>query len=240
MTKEQEHQIIQYLLDKRLSLDVASEIFDHMSFQVIDLMQAENISFDEAWLMTKRAWQKELSTTYDVMYSLDDITLLMRDLQKKQTKSLLAKTIPLTVLLLIVHFAILFSLPKEFVPYFMYVFLAAEIGLLVYFLVKNRSLNKLQKKFGNNRILSYQGLLMFPLALPGFLSFMANFDNWELIYRLKFSLLTMHLAPKEIVALLLSLFVFFMCYFVISVYFYSSKKVSQNLDKMQGFIAKIN
>ena len=52
ITTEQENLIRRYLLDKKLTLDVAAEVYDHMLTQVTVRM-SEGESFDVAWQKLK-------------------------------------------------------------------------------------------------------------------------------------------------------------------------------------------
>ncbi|MDF0718394.1 hypothetical protein P0M11_00090 [Kaistella sp. PBT33-4] len=60
MTDDQRIQIAGYLLAEKLTVDVAMELHDHFCTHISALMQKENISFNEAFDLTKDAWKADL------------------------------------------------------------------------------------------------------------------------------------------------------------------------------------
>ncbi len=94
ITTEQESLIRCYLLDRKLTLDIAAEIYDHMLTQVT-LMISEGESFEVAWQRTKISWNDEMKTIYDVWYSFDDITLLMKKIKQRYLRSSFTKAFPI-------------------------------------------------------------------------------------------------------------------------------------------------
>ncbi|MFN1217002.1 hypothetical protein ACKW6Q_08455 [Chryseobacterium kwangjuense] len=56
----QENEIVQYLVSKKLDQKLMAEIKDHFMLQIMDLMEEDNISFQDAFLQTKMNWKYEL------------------------------------------------------------------------------------------------------------------------------------------------------------------------------------
>ena len=65
ITENQTIEIRNYLLSKKLPLDLLIELEDHFSFQISHLELEENLSFDDAFESTKLTWREDLKmTTY--------------------------------------------------------------------------------------------------------------------------------------------------------------------------------
>jgi len=63
MTESQLTEIRNYLLSKKLPIDILIEVNDHFISQISDLQREENLSFEEAFEKTKENWKEELKTT---------------------------------------------------------------------------------------------------------------------------------------------------------------------------------
>ena len=59
-TEHQLTEIRNYLLSKKLPIDILIEVNDHFISQISDLLREENLSFEEAFEKTKLSWDKEL------------------------------------------------------------------------------------------------------------------------------------------------------------------------------------
>ena len=63
MTETQLSEIRNYLLSKKLPIDILIEVNDHFISQISDLQREENLSFEEAFEKTKESWKDEFKTT---------------------------------------------------------------------------------------------------------------------------------------------------------------------------------
>ena len=63
MTEHQLTEIRNYLLSKKLPIDILIEVNDHFVSQINDLQREENLSFKDAFEKTKENWKEELKTT---------------------------------------------------------------------------------------------------------------------------------------------------------------------------------
>ena len=61
ITKSQENEIRDYLISKKLPIDILLEVNDHFISQISDLQLAENLDFSSAFKKTKDNWKKDLS-----------------------------------------------------------------------------------------------------------------------------------------------------------------------------------
>ena len=60
MNESQLTEIRNYLLSKKLPIDILIEVNDHFISQISDLQREENLGFEEAFEKTKLTWDKEL------------------------------------------------------------------------------------------------------------------------------------------------------------------------------------
>lgn len=91
----QDKKITDYLIEKRLPLDILLEVKDHMADQVAALETEQNITFDNAFEQTKASWGKDLEMRFSFFsYKFRKITrlqnsIMMRNQLRIQKKSLL-------------------------------------------------------------------------------------------------------------------------------------------------------
>ena len=78
ITEPQLTEIRNYLLAKKLPIDILIEVNDHFVSQILDIQKEENLGFEEAFEKVKESWKPELRMSYNPNYSLDDISILMK------------------------------------------------------------------------------------------------------------------------------------------------------------------
>lgn len=61
MTESQFAEIRDYLLTKKLPIDIVMEVNDHFVSQIQELMREENLSFEDSFTRTKELWADEFS-----------------------------------------------------------------------------------------------------------------------------------------------------------------------------------
>ena len=82
MTETQLSEIRNYLLSKKLPIDILIEVNDHFVSQISDLQREENLSFEEAFEKTKLSWKQELSIEI-VPFGVSE-TKFVRRVKRKQ------------------------------------------------------------------------------------------------------------------------------------------------------------
>lgn len=121
-------EIRDYLLTRKLPIDILMEVNDHFVLQIQELMREENLSFDEALTKTKASWQNELSPYWNGELDLQDRSTLLRNINRNNFWSLTKKSVSYT--LPIIFFLFILSKITSF-TYFKYVFVA--VVFLVFF-----------------------------------------------------------------------------------------------------------
>lgn len=83
MKEFQKSEIANYLLAKKLPIDIMLEVQDHFISQINSLEKEENLNFEEAFEKVKQSWRKELTLSWKGEMSLMDSTDFMRKMSKE-------------------------------------------------------------------------------------------------------------------------------------------------------------
>ena len=102
MTKLQLTEIRNYLLSKKLPIDILIEVNDHFISQISDLQREENLSFEEAFEKTKESWKDELKIEFS--FFGDNESKIIKRIKKKQNIEFLTKTLKIYLPFLISSF----------------------------------------------------------------------------------------------------------------------------------------
>ncbi|HIC8644568.1 TPA: hypothetical protein ACW7X5_001819 [Elizabethkingia meningoseptica] len=237
ITKEQERQISQYLLGRKLTLDVAAEVYDHMLTQVTVLM-SEGQNFEEAWESTKVSWNEEMKTIYDVWYSMDDITLLMKKLKQKHLKNTLKKALPIALLVWVIHLTILWSIPNEWIEWLQVGICLTYFILLGFWAYQNRDLFRLQRKY-TNKLSIYHEYVVLPIVLGGFVGWIGNTGMWQKLYDLKISVSIFSFGWNEGLmfgGMTLMMILFYLCIIISAI---TIRKYRKSIEHIQPFLQKL-
>lgn len=100
MTESQLAEIRDYLLERKLPLDILLEVQDHFVSQIQDLINEKNLSFEEAFGRTKLMWRSEFRMTKNPNYGMEDISLMLKKLIMQESKVLLKKSGSLAIFLI--------------------------------------------------------------------------------------------------------------------------------------------
>ena len=82
MNESQLTEIRNYLLSKKLPIDILIEVNDHFVSQITDLQREENLSFEEAFEKTKENWKEELN--FNTIYSNNSDVALLKKIKQRQ------------------------------------------------------------------------------------------------------------------------------------------------------------
>lgn len=87
MNENEMTQIREYLLDKKLPIDILIEVQDHFAAQIQDLQHSANMNFDEAFIHTKRSWHEELKPYWKGGLNLEEVSDFMRRMRRQHDLS---------------------------------------------------------------------------------------------------------------------------------------------------------
>lgn len=111
ISAEQKLHIEQYLISKKLPLDILLEVKDHMISQIEDLIDEENLSFDESFSKVESSWKKNFElTTYWMFYGREKLPKIAKSIMKEKFTLLLLKSLSLA--------AVFFGLSIMLISYF--------------------------------------------------------------------------------------------------------------------------
>ena len=164
MTEPQLTEIRNYLLAKKLPIDILIEVNDHFVSQITDLQREENLSFDEAFEKTKLSWKQELTPYYHGDWDLEDRSKLLRTINKNNFYSLakksLAYTLSIIALLIILSQSINFEVYKYIFVFIIGIILS--IPIINYF--RNKENLSLPKKYTKYILISIQEYTILNLS----------------------------------------------------------------------------
>ena len=157
-------EIRNYLLAKKLPIDILIEVNDHFVSQILDLQREENLGFEEAFEKTKLSWDKELKPYYKGDWDLQDKSKLLRTLNKNNFYSLakksLAYTLSIIALLIILSQSINFEVYKYIFVFIIGIILS--IPIINYF--RNKENLSLPKKYTKYILISIQEYTILNLS----------------------------------------------------------------------------
>ncbi len=102
LSETQLTEIRNYLLSKKLPIDILIEVNDHFISQISDLQREENLSFEEAFEKTKESWKDELKIEFS--FFGDNESKIIKRIKKKQNIEFLTKTLKIYLPFLISSF----------------------------------------------------------------------------------------------------------------------------------------
>lgn len=154
MTKENLIEIEKYLKGKNLSSAVFAEVYDHFVIQISELVNKQEISFQEAFLQTKVNWQSELKMVKADLFSFKRIAKIEKNILQNRFKKMMI-------------IAFLFSLTLGTLFYFnknVYLYMqGALITIYLLFLMYHFVFRKMS--FSEYRKMSFHPLLLRNLLL---------------------------------------------------------------------------
>ena len=101
-TDSQLTEIRNYLLSKKLPIDILIEVNDHFVSQINDLQREENLSYEDAFEKTKESWKDELKIEFS--FFGDNESKIIKRIKKKQNIEFLTKTLKIYLPFLISSF----------------------------------------------------------------------------------------------------------------------------------------
>ena len=126
MNELQLTEIRNYLLAKKLPIDILIEVNDHFVSQISDLQREENLGFVEAFEKTKLSWKPALRMVYNPNYSLDDISILMKKIVYTESIRLFKQSFIITFSTILFLFLLSWQFSEKI---FLYSFTCSAINL---------------------------------------------------------------------------------------------------------------
>lgn len=179
-------EIRNYLLTKKLPIDILLEVQDHFIAQISDLQRDEDIDFDAAFAQVKEKWRTELMPYWKGEMNLEDTSDLVRKITKEINRSNLKEALQWGWIPVIIIVASAYLMNATAFGIFA---LSVLLALLLFTTVnyfRHYSAFKIFKKYPNHILTLHQhSVIIFFLVLGPFISIFGNFfENAEKIQHL--------------------------------------------------------
>ncbi|CAI9682823.1 hypothetical protein [Elizabethkingia anophelis] len=156
--ENQDKKITDYLIEKRLPLDILLEVKDHMEDQIAALETEQNLTFDDAFEQTKISWEKDLKMGFSLFsYKFRKITRLQNSIMMRNQLKIQKKAV---LIMLAIFFTTVFSafyLPQVAKYIFLAIYSSAALSGIVV-LISGRKLLKTTKASYKKEISVFQRL----------------------------------------------------------------------------------
>lgn len=171
ISAEQKVQIEQYLIEKKIPLDILIEVEDHFLNQIENYVINENISFIVAFDKVKNLWKDDLKT--DKYYNGREVAVFVKKISEKKINKILLESVLFTVFFgLAIYFFSLIATKEvftEIVTYLAFVFLGLPglhylLNIKIFNLAKNYKSTKLNIFQNGNLLILIAGLIIVTSA----------------------------------------------------------------------------
>lgn len=109
ITPNQKLRIENYLISKKLPLDILLEVKDHMISQIEDCMKDDNINFEESFSKVEYLWRDSFSLTkYWMFYGQEKIPFIVKKIIKEKYNQILKKAFVFASMSFIINIFLVF------------------------------------------------------------------------------------------------------------------------------------
>lgn len=204
MTIEQKNEIRQYLLSKKLPVDLLMEVEDHFISQINEVRAEKNLSFDEAFNVAIISWYDDLKLSWDGNWSLEDTSVLIKKSTRQKLYPILKKSFVVAVLCQAVMVLCYITIPFNVfrISFSILILLIMVFPLIIY--IKEKKYFDLPKKYKNIRLSAYQDLVTVFFILP-----MSSGWLFRFVFEMNDGFLDLNFMKGIVVNFLFAFFFFF-------------------------------
>lgn len=202
ITEPQLTEIRNYLLSKKLPIDILIEVNDHFISQISDLQREENLSFEEAFEKVKDYWKEEFKTTvpFYILANKEnaEVTNFEKKIKTQNDREIIKTSVFITLLVIFVYSYSLFNFNFFSFKYIHKTSLISSytfaIGLVLFNLMKNKFIHQAKYKAYKFSIYQWRTFASFSFAYfilifvtpiePIFQKFFVYDFSFELIIKL--------------------------------------------------------
>lgn len=230
MTEVQLAQIRNYLLDKKLPIDILMEVQDHFISQINHLQISENLNFEEAFGKTKNSWQDELKPYWDGGWDLLDKNNMVRKFERMMLWATLKKSIFYAMAALAILVISALVLPLGIYRYFSLIVLGAVTVYPIYNYISKFKSFTIARKYPEYVITLYQSFTFINfIFIFQFYGLFTNFDKYAFNFK---NFLTDFSPIENSFLLIVYFFVFLISFFALI----SQKEYLKRLEKVKPFL----
>lgn len=223
-------EIRDYLLTRKLPIDILMEVQDYFVSQINDLQAHEQLDFEAAFQKTKNSWQNELKPYWDGGWDLWDKNNMVRKFERMMLWATLKKSAFYALAALLILLIAAVVLPLEIYKYFSLVLLGLVSVYPIYnYILKFKSFT-VARKYPDYVITLYQSFAFINfIFIFQFYNLFANFEK----YAFRFKKFLTDFYPLEYSFLLvIYFFVFLISFFALI----SQQQYLNRLDKVKPFL----
>lgn len=204
MTIEQKTEIRQYLLSKKLPVDLLMEVEDHFISQINEVQAEKKLSFDEAFNVAIISWYDDLKLSWDGNWSLEDTSIFIKKSTRQKLYPILKKSFVAAMLCQAVMVLCYITVPFNVfrISFGILILLIMVFPLIIY--IKEKKYFDLPKKYKNIRLSAYQDLVMVFFILP-----MSSGWLFRFVFEMNDGFLDLNFMKRIAVNLLFAFFFFF-------------------------------
>lgn len=193
MTESQLAEIRNYLLDKKLPIDILMELQDHFVSQINALIREEDLSFEDAFEKVENNWHDELKPYWKGGLSLEDVSDFMRKMRWQIEKSNVLDGLKFSLPLMILIFVSAFVLNSRFFGVFVLAILVFIVGFALYKYIRNYKEFQITKKYTRYVLTLHQhSIFIFIIILSPMInitsSALRSSENFQKLFTFHYSL----------------------------------------------------
>ena len=226
-TETQLTEIRNYLLSKKLPIDILIEVNDHFISQISDLQKEENLSFEEAFEKVKESWKEEL-TFEAVLMGTSQVKFLTK-IKRKQNLDFFLFALKIFATILISSFLISnFGNVNIFIYFFSAILILSFSTPLIIKMMnyKNFELSRKYKKIQLNSLQSISNI--GSISIMYFFIFFKDFfkKSEQVFYILNGNyvrILNINERNATMLCIMTFILIFLFIFFSIKLYFFAKK-----------------
>ena len=227
ITEPQLTEIRNYLLSKKLPIDILIEVNDHFISQILDIQREENLGFEEAFEKVKENWKEEL-TFEAVLMGTSQVKFLTK-IKRKQNLDFFLFALKIFVTILISSFLISnFGNVNIFIYFFSALLILSFSTPLIIKMMnyKNFELSRKYKKIQLNSLQSISNI--GSISIMYFLIFFKDFfkKSEQVFYILNGNyvrILNINERNATMLCIMTFILIFLFIFFSIKLYFFAKK-----------------
>ena len=227
ITEPQLTEIRNYLLSKKLPIDILIEVNDHFISQILDIQREENLGFEEAFEKVKENWKEEL-TFEAVLMGTSQVKFLTK-IKRKQNLDFFLFALKIFVTILISSFLISnFGNVNIFIYFFSAILILSFSTPLIIKMMnyKNFELSRKYKKIQLNSLQSISNI--GSISIMYFLIFFKDFfkKSEQVFYILNGNyvrILNINERNATMLCIMTFILIFLFIFFSIKLYFFAKK-----------------
>ncbi|MCT3649970.1 hypothetical protein HZQ44_18245 [Elizabethkingia anophelis] len=168
--ENQDKKITDYLIEKKLPLDIMLEVKDHMTDQIQDLEVSKNMTFDEAFSQAQLSWEEELKTNRPSLTTYNEFlaTPFVRKIYWQKRKSVIFRSVgfALCILILLILAATELDITSFRIVFIAIVILSTFTPVLYY--IRYFRVFRFTDKFANKVSVYQREFIVWSYILNGF------------------------------------------------------------------------